>query len=452
VVFQRLSALLYRPESLLVLSFAGLIAVGTILLSLPVARRAPVGLLDACFTATSAVCVTGLVTKDTATDFSRTGQVIILVLIQVGGLSIMLFSAVGFLVLGRRMSFASHAAVQDMFFRGEIKGSLRAALLFILLMTLTLELLGALVLYAGLQVGEAKGGWFQAVFLAISAFCNAGFSVYSDNLVGLRDRPLVVGTIMTLIVCGGLGYSVLYEISRRSWNRLRRRRTTPVSWSLQSKVVLSVSAVLIVAGGAAMMLTGMTTGERTFGERALHALFQSVSARTAGFNTVDIGALPVPTLMILIPLMYIGGSPGGCAGGVKTTSVSVWLARVFARLQEREDVVIGARRIPSDVVRRAGLVLALAALWNATGILVLAISEGVGSAARLEHVIFEQISAFGTVGLSTGITPKLSAAGKLWIIATMFVGRVGPLTVALTVVVRKRRMQLVHPHERVMIG
>jgi trk system potassium uptake protein TrkH len=445
---------LYRPEALMVTTFAGLVLVGMIVLWLPVCHAGrKMEPLDALFTATSAVCVTGLITRDTASEYSPTGQTVILILIQLGGLGVMTFGALAYQLFHRRVSFQSQAALQDLLFQGELRGRLRAALWRIILITFVAETLGVLLLYAGLRGDPApKGGWYEAVFLAISGFCNAGFSVYSDSAASLRDSGLIMWTLMGLIITGGLGYTVLLEILERLWRRLRRRQGAPVTWSLNAKVVILASATLIAIGTCGLMLTGLTSNERTAGSYLLNGLFQSVTARTAGFNTVEIGRLPVPSLLLLVALMFIGGSPASCAGGIKTTSLCVWLARVRARLAGRQDVTLARRRIPQDVVRRAALVIAAAALWNAIGILILASTEDVGSVTRLEDVIFEQVSAFGTVGLSTGITPGLSALGQLWIIASMFVGRLGPLTIALAVLRTQAASPFAYPDERVMIG
>jgi trk system potassium uptake protein TrkH len=439
---------------LLVATFAGLALAGTIVLRLGVCQTTgEVGLLDALFTATSAVCVAGLTTHDTATAFSRTGQVVILLLIQLGGLGVMTFGALAFELLRRRVSFRSRAAVQDLLFQGESRGKLRTALHRIVLITFGFEVLGALLLYAALAGGPApRGGLFEAVFLAISAFCNAGFSVYSDSVIGLRNAPGLLWTLMALIVAGGLGYTVLFETLQRGWRRLRGRRGSPVRWSLNSRIAIRASAALIVLGTLGLLLSGLTPREQTFGSRATHALFQSVTARTAGFHSVDVAALSVPALIVLLPLMFIGGSPGSCAGGIKTTSFCVWLARVRARVAGREDVDLADRRVPHDVVRRAAMILALAAIWNLAGIMFLTVTEGVGGAVRLEQVIFEQVSAFATVGLTTGITPGLSVPGKLWIIASMFAGRLGPLTFALAVVGQEATPRFAYPHEGVMVG
>lgn len=442
-----------RPEPLLAVTFAILIAIGTGLLCLPAAQAdRRVGILDALFTATSAVCVTGLITVDTATAWSRFGQTVILVLIQLGGLGIMTFGVIAAEVLRLRVSFATLAASRGALFEHHFRGDLRSALHRLLLLVLLVELFGFGLIYRGLEAGAAPhGGRFEAAFLTVSAFCNAGFSTYSDNVAGLTGSPLIMGTLMALVVVGGLGYAVLLELAGRVWNRLRGRTTGPVRWSLQTRVVLVGSALLIIGGAVTLFVFGIDEVRGAPAARLGHAVFQSVSARTAGFNTVRIEALPVPSLLILIALMFVGGSPGSCAGGVKITTAAVWLARIGTRLTNREAVNIGGRQLPQDLVRRATLLLALAAVWNLVGFMVLSISEEAGTRVRFEHVMFEQVSAFGTVGLSAGLTPLLSPVGKIWIMASMFVGRLGPLTVALAVL-KPARERFAYPPERVMIG
>jgi trk system potassium uptake protein len=446
--------LLKRPEGMLVATFAILILAGTIALRLGVCQTAGrVGWLDCLFTSTSAVCVTGLVTRDTATEFSRTGQTVILILIQLGGLGVMTFAALAFQLLKKQVSFQSQAALHDVFFQDELRGSLNRALRRILLITFVIETLGAAGIYIGLQSGPvSRGGLFHAAFFAISAYCNAGFSIYSDNIVSLRGSPWFMYTLMTLIVCGGLGYTVITEVVQRGWARLRGLRPVLVNWSLNTRVVLSTTAALIVLGTATLWIAGLTPAEQGLGVQFTNALFQSITARTAGFNSINIGALPVTSVLILILLMFIGGSPGGCAGGIKTTTLRVWLARIRARILQKDDVVLLDRRIPHEIVRRAALILAIAVLWNALGVFLLAISEHCGDVFQLEDLIFEQISAFGTVGLSTGVTPYLSPFGKFWICLTMYVGRLGPLTIALVIVRPKTQPLYTLPSERVMIG
>lgn len=446
--------LLLRPASLLVLTFAGLVLLGTLALSLPICQsRNDVGLLDALFTSTSAVCVTGLITVDTATAWTTAGQLVILGLIQVGGLGVMTFGALGFQLLGRRVSLQSQAVLEDVFFQGAVRGGMRWAIPRIVALTAVCELVGALLLYVAiLRQDDLPGGFFAALFTSISAFCNAGFSVYSDSVTRLGDSVLGMGTLMALIIVGGLGYIVVLELLQRAGDAWRGRRSATVRWSLHTRMVLSTTAFLLIGGALALSITGVSPDVRGWFSTMGAALFQSVTARTAGFNSVDIGALPIPSLMILIPLMFIGGSPGSCAGGVKTTSLTVWLARVLARLRGEEDVTLFERRIPQDVVRRAALVLALGVLWNAAGVFLLATTEQFQSARQFEGIIFEQVSAFATVGLSTGLTPHLSVIGKLWIIASMFLGRVGPLTIALMVLAPRQGRKYRFPPERVMIG
>ncbi len=405
-----------RPESILALTFAALIFAGTVLLSLPAARAdADITPWDALFTATSAVCVTGLTTVDTATAWSRFGQGVILALIQLGGLGIMTFGAVAAYLLHLRLSFAGQAAWRVALFEGQGRGDLRRALYGILLMTFVLEASGAWLLLQELQATPTpRGGTFEALFLAVSAFCNAGFSVYSHNVAGFSDSRLILSTIMLLVVAGGLGYVVLLEIALRTWCRIRRRPAPSVRWSLHARVVLTSSGLLIVGGAALLLIFGCHAPNDGWSARIMHALFQSVCARTAGFNTVDIGALPVASLLILIALMFIGGSPVSCAGGIKTTTTVVWLARIAARLASREDVTVAGRRLPQDIVRRGTLVVSVALLWNLLGVLILTVTEGAGEQVRFEHIIFEQVSAFGTVGLSAGLGSSRQCSLGVW--------------------------------------
>jgi trk system potassium uptake protein TrkH len=452
--------ILYRPEALLCATFAALIIAGAAGLALPIAH-APgqwVAPLDALFTATSAVCVTGLITVDTPVAFSRTGLTLILLLIQLGGLGIMTFTALAAQIFRWKLSFSSHVAWQSTFFDSETRLDLHRSVRVILLATFAFETGGTLLIWRGLPRDDTAGGLFEAMFHAVSAFCNAGFSVRSANAMAYRDAPLILFTLMALITLGGLGYTVLLESLQRCWRWIRRRRDGAVLWTLHARIVLVTSAILSFGGAVVLAAFGLTPSEDSVGARLLHGLFQSVSARTAGFNSVDIGALPLPALLILIALMFVGGSPGSCAGGIKTTCAAVWSARIRARLAGRSEVTLFERRIPHEIVRRAALVISVVTLWNLVGILLLALSEsGHHPALRLEQLIFEQISAFATCGLSAnaGATVSLSAEftpiGKLWIIATMYLGRVGPLTLALAVLKPPRQLYA-YPSERVMIG
>lgn len=444
---------LTRPESLLFLTFGGLILTGSLLLRIPTCQQKPVGYLDCLFTATSAVCVTGLVTVDTEQSWTRAGHVVILCLIQLGGLGVMTFTALAAHLLRRPVSFSSAVALHDAFFESESRGDLGRALAWIVGMTLLLELCGAGVIYVGLANSAAVApDPFAALFLAVSAFCNAGFSVYSDNLVCLRPSLLIMFTIMTLITLGGLGYSVLLETLQRVKRRIRgRTREQPLRWSLHMTIVLFTSAILTFGGALALLGADAALADDPSIPHLgwTDALFHSISARTAGFNAVPMDVFSIPSILILIGLMFIGGSPGSTAGGIKTTSAAVWTAGIYAGLRGRESLNLLGRRLPPDVLRRAGLVVALTTIWNVIGFFVLAVTEN--DRFRFEQLIFEQVSAFCTVGYSLNVSAGLSELGKLWIVASMLVGRLGAVTVAF-LVIRPRREHFRYPQERVMIG
>lgn len=446
-------AVFTRPEGMMAASFALLILVGTVLLALPAAHASGrVSPLDALFTATSAVCVTGLIVVDTGRDFTLFGQVVILVLIQLGGLGIMTFAALAAQMLGGRVSFRSQAVLADAFYQREAAGALKKNLKRIVALTLVLEIAGTWLLY--LDFRHAPGGhqpFFAAVFHSVSAFCNAGFSLNTESLTLYRGHLVTMFTVMTLIVLGGLGHTVVLEAIRRIGGRLRRRSIRPVRWSLSSRVVLVTSAALIAAGTVALWGFGLGESETSWSGALPNALFQSVTARTAGFNTIEIGGLPPASLLVLAGLMLVGGSPGSCAGGIKTTSIAVGFAYLRSQIRAERDVALFGRRLPQSIVSRAAVIVGLALLWNAIGCVFLAATESPQGGLPFESLLFEQVSAFATVGLSTGITGQLSVIGKLWIVLTMFVGRLGPLAIALLVIPR-RSSDFRHPEERLMIG
>ncbi len=454
-VIGRLLPLGKMPQTLLIGGFAGVILLGTALLLLPWSQtRGEVGLVDALFTSTSAVCVTGLIVVDTATAYTGFGQLVIITLIQVGGLGIMTFAALAYLMLGRRLSLASQAALQDAFFQRDLGVEFKKRFFQILILTGSIEILGMMAIFLALVGRRVPAGeaLFSSFFHAVSAFCNAGFSIYTDNLMGLRDSPVIVATVMFLIVLGGLGHMVLTELWHQGRNLLLRLNPPgPHPLSTHSRVVLKTTLALIILGWLGLLLLGLTPGETTLGAKLAGALFQSVTARTAGFNTVDISLLPLSSLLLLTLLMFIGGSPGSCAGGVKTTCLVISLAEFRAKLQGADQVVIMERRVPKPILDRTLVLIRLSILWNLLGVLLLLYTETGRPGVGFHDVLFEQISAFGTVGLSTGLTGKLSVAGRLWLIATMFVGRLGPLTIALGL------LPTVHPHvrypeDRIMIG
>jgi trk system potassium uptake protein TrkH len=440
------------PEGLLVGGFGGLIVLGTGLLLLPWSHHGQIGPLDALFTATSAVCVTGLIVVDTGGDFTVIGQLVLLALIQAGGIGVMSFAAVAYQLLRRRLNLRAQAALANTMLQREAAAEFRDIFGRILRFVLLAESVGALLLFVGMLPAKgAAEAAYSAVFHAVSAFCNAGFSLYADSLIGFRGNALVLATVMALIVLGGIGHPVAIDV----WQRFRpRRRSDGASLrrlTLSSRVAIWTNGALIVAGFALLWAFGPTANETTWLDRVGGALFQSITARTAGFNTVEIGDLGLAPQFLLVILMFIGGSPGSCAGGIKTTTFALWVAKLTSRLGGAKGPRLFGRYIPGEITRRVSTIIGLAMAWNLVGILLLLATEGSRPGVGMQDVVFEQISAFGTVGLSTGLTPELSVVGRLWIIVTMFVGRLGPLTLALSMFTR-RQAKIQYPEGRIMIG
>ncbi len=434
-----------KPESALVTSFAMVILLGGILLTLPVSSTPGnhTGFIDALFTSTSATCVTGLIVFDTGTHFSIFGQIVILSLIQIGGLGIMTFTAIFVWLSKKAYSIQTHYTIQDTF-GGDIEHlSIEDLLKFIVSSTFLIEGIGAGILFLKLnKFYPAKKALYSAIFHSISAFCNAGFSVYSDSLVHFHSSWITLGTVMWLIVMGGLGYPVLFEIKQLLQKKKNRA-------SFHTKVVLTTTVALVI-GGAILIKAGDPN------LTILDSLFQSVTTRTAGFNSVDIGNLPSSSLFIMITLMFIGGSPGSCAGGIKTTTFSGFLIVVkdmfFGRFRKR----LFERKLTEDTVEKIKSVIILALFTVLFSFTILLYTETNILATFKEgfrNLLFEVVSAFGTVGLSTGITSHLSTAGKLVIIADMFAGRVGPLAIVTSLLFRKKsKKKIDYPEQKIMIG
>jgi trk system potassium uptake protein TrkH len=416
---------------LLVLSFAGLIAAGTVgLLVMPGLYTGPeLGFVDALFTATSAVCVTGLIVVDTATHFTPWGQAWIALLIQLGGLGILTFTTLVIQLLGRRASLQAGEAAGG---EASIVRHLDPFRLVraVVAGALVLEAIGAAVLWWGWS-GEmgAVGALWPAVFHAISAFCNAGFSVFSDSLMGYRESPLPVLTVSGLIIVGGIGFVVLADLRAWSLREDVRRLST------HTQLVLWVTGALLF-GGTGLYLAfewSNTLSDMSLLDRLVNAWYMSVTPRTAGFNTVDYSRVTNPSLFLTIVFMVIGGSPGSAAGGLKTTTVALLGLVLWSRLRGREHVSVFGRTIPEETIQRAaGLTIGGIAIL-AAGVFALALTEfparGLAERTPFLSVIFEAHSAFGTVGLSTGATPDLTTGGRLVVTALMFLGRLGPLAV-----------------------
>lgn len=437
-----------HPARLVPLAFLAAILVGTLLLMLPVSRAdgtsAP--LLTALFTSTSAVCVTGLIVEDTPVYWSTFGQVVILVLFQVGGFGIMTGATLLGLLVTRRLGLGTRLVAQAET-RSLGLGDVMAVLGLVLRTTLLVEAAIALVLTLRLHYtyGESWGrATWNGVFHAVSAFNNAGFSTYSDSVMRFVADPLFIVPLMLAIVIGGIGFPVLHDIRR---NPMRWSR-----WSVHSKITLVGTAFLIGAGtlaiGAYEWHNSGTLGPLGIGGKVLGALFHSVSARTAGFNSVDVGAMELETLAVNYALMFIGGGSAGTAGGIKVTTFFLLGAVVLAEIRGTPDTTAFRRRIPAESQR-----LALTVVLLGVGVLAFATLALLSlSALPLQDVMFEAISAFATVGLSTGITAKLPAAGQCVLIVLMFVGRVGTITVATALALRSREPLYRYPEERPIVG
>ena len=449
-----------RPVQLMALSFIVLILAGTLLLSFPAAtvdgRGEPP--LDALFTSTSAVCVTGLVVRDTEFFFTRFGQWVIMLLIQFGGLGIMTFSASVMVLLGRKLGAVGRQAM-GMVVEDSRDVDIAHTLRYILLFTLLAEGLGTVVLFLRWLADFSRPleALFAAAFHSVSAFCNAGFSTFSDNLVRYQGDLIINLTVCGLIVFGGLGFSVVHELINRRTLRAQFRRwilrdaaVTVPPYSTHAFIVLRTTAVLILFGAAAFFFFEYDNvlGNLPLGTRLLASLFQSITPRTAGFNTVPFGTLRPVTLFIITALMFIGASPGGTGGGIKTSTLAVLYLTFRNLVAGRGNVVFRGRTIPREVVYRAAAILAGSGVLLSIIITLLLVTE----APSFLNLLFEATSAFGTVGLSTGITPGLSPAGKMAIIILMYVGRIGPLTLALTMRSRLSRVPVEYPEARVMVG
>jgi len=430
------------------MAFLIAVLVGTALLMLPVSRAGPdaAPLLTALFTSTSAVCVTGLVVVDTPTYWSGFGQAVILGLFQVGGLGIMTGATLLGVLVSRRLQLSRRLIAQAETRSLEL-GDVAGVLRIVIVATVVLELITAIALTLRLKLGYDLG-WGEAawngLFHAVSAFNNAGFSTRSDSLVGFARDPLMLAPVMIAVVVGGLGFPVLYE--------LRRELFTPATWSVHTKITLMGTALLLVAGTAAVLAyewtNPATLGAFDTAGKVLNALGHSVMTRTAGFNSLSIGDLRSETLVVSDVLMLIGGGSAGTAGGIKVTTFFMLGFIVWAEIRGEPDVTAFRRRISSDVQRDALTVVLLAIGLVAAGTLVLlSVTD-----FALEDVLFEAISAFATVGLSTGITANLPPAGQLVITALMFVGRVGTITVATALALRRRQRPFRYPEERPIVG
>ncbi len=427
--------------------FVAVIAVGTLLLALPVSRADPtaggLSIVDALFMSTSAVCVTGLTTVNTA-ELSRFGQLTILGLIQVGGLGIISFTSLLLLVPGARMPFRRRATIRGMSIEG-VEHDPARIVRDIVAFTIGIEALGAVALGFLFSAAGVPDAPFAAAFHAVSAFCNAGFSVFPDNLNGYARNPGVLGVVAFLVVSGGIGFIVLQDIARR----IRGARK---GLSDHTRLVLGVTAFLVVGAAAAFWLLegkGAFRGMNPV-DRIANALFQAITPRTAGFDSVPQQNLSQPSKVLTIILMFIGGAPGSIAGGIKVSTAFLVLLVATRRANPYGEITAFRRRFTAESTGAAVTYCLKAACLLIAAAGALSLTEGLRG-ADFGSIVFESVSAFGTVGLSLGITGSLSVVGKLVIIGTMFAGRVGLVALAFPTK-RTRASYIVRPEARVMIG
>ncbi|MEW6077906.1 MAG: TrkH family potassium uptake protein [Thermodesulfobacteriota bacterium] len=447
-----------NPTRLLVGGFVATALAGGVVLSLPFSSSgARVSFIDALFTATSAVCVTGLTVCDTGTTFSAFGQTAILLLIQLGGLGITTLSTALFLLFGQRTSLSAGEVVESNFL-ARPRGKLKTLLLQIFIWTVAIEAVGALTLLpaelARLPVLQAV---WSASFHAVSAFCNAGFSLRPDNLMSARSNPAVILPIAGLIILGGIGFSVITELFDHLKERVRGRSARRLS--LHTKTALTTTGLLLLAGTCgfwALESHNLLNGSNLT-SRFLISFFASVTPRTAGFNSIDYLQATTATVFVTIVLMLIGGCPGSTAGGIKVTTLAVLFASARARLRGSRRARLFNRGIPQLAVDKAFSVVVLASVFIIAGILLLS-TVGFSHLSRINNagqpvgILFEVVSALCTVGLSTGITPTLTAGGKSILILLMFIGRLGPLTIAVAIARHEPAPAVRLAEEPIMIG
>ncbi|GAA6524790.1 potassium transporter TrkG [Intrasporangium sp. DVR] len=448
--WSRVGQALSHPIRVVVAAFAAAILIGTLLLSAPLATasgEAP-GLVTALFTATSAVCVTGLVLVDTGSYWSGFGQGVILLLIQIGGLGIMTLASVLAVLIGRRIGVrasllsgaeARHGNTAGMSAREVVVGVVRTSLLFEAAVAVVL------ILRFALSYDESPGrAVYLGVFHAVSAFNNAGFALWSDSIERFALDPVVSLVIAGAIICGGLGFPVLWELRRR-WRR-------PNTWSLHSRITVGATTLLLVISTGVITLAEWGN-EATMGAfpapgKVLAGFFHAVNTRTAGFNSLPTGDLRSESLLASDLLMFIGGGSAGTAGGIKVTTFVLMGYVMWAELRGERRVVALRRTIPSDVQRQALTI----AFFAVTTVIISTWLLLATTAFSLDVVLFEVTSAFGTVGLSTGITASLPTHGQLVLTALMFIGRLGPLTVGASLALRARPRRFEYPEERTIVG
>jgi len=455
------SVLKHKPQAIIFRSFFLVILIGAILFKLPIASaKAPLSGIDALFMSTSAVCVTGLSIVDIGTDLTLFGQLVLLTLMQLGGLGIMTFSLLFLIFIGKKISLHFQMCIPDLFQDINLK-NIRYCIFSIFIMTLLIESAGAFFLFLDLRnYHPVPFAVYSSIFHSISAFCNAGFSLYSDSFVRFNNNPYILIVMMSLIVLGGLGFIVIYEIFRIITKRQKPSVKTDIS--LHTKIALTGSFLFIIIGAVIVWILENQALLRNMplSTQMLNSFFLSVTSRTAGFNTIHTSLLSNPTLLMVMFMMFVGACPGSTGGGIKMHVFFTLIALLRNKLKGLEMASLFKRKIPPAAVDRAVTILISSFLVVFIAVFLLQLTENIliahaeiPQAEEFLDTIFESISAFGTVGLSTGTTAHLSFGGKAIIIFLMFVGRIGALTLGIALEMRQKdKITYEYPTEEIIVS
>ncbi len=443
---KKLDQIYLNPPLFLTLGFGIMILMGAFILNLPIMSRSgeSIGFMNALFTAASASCVTGLIVVNTAEFWNFAGQLVILFLIQVGGLGIMTLATLFPIIMRKKIGLTSRQIIREQLNVETMSGMVKL-LKYVMFFTLAVELLGAILMALVFvpDYGMKRGLWYS-IFHSISAFCNAGFDVLGNSMVPYKNNFIINVDILLLVIIGGLGFQVTSEL-------LRKKSLTNLS--VHGKLVLSISTLLVFGGGIVFFLLEMsntnTLANQSLYSQGIQALFQSVVARTAGFNSVDLSRIRESSVIFLIILMFVGGSPGSTAGGLKTTTFGVLFMSMISSIRGSEDTVIFKKKIPQSIVIKSLAIVMISMLLIVSISFILTVTD---SNFKYLDILYEVVSAYATVGASRGITADLSVVGKLIITITMFIGRIGPLTMAYAFGKRKKQSKIEHPEANISVG
>lgn len=444
-MYKKFKYISLNPPLFLTLGFGIMILIGGILLNLPFVSKSgeSVGFINALFTASSASCVTGLVVVNTAEYWNIAGQLIILFLIQIGGLGIMTLATLFPIIMSKKIGLTSRQIIREQLNVETMSGMVKL-LKYVIYFTLTVELIGAVLMSSVFipRYGVNTGIWYS-IFHSISAFCNAGFDVLGTSIVPFKNNIIINIAIMLLIIIGGLGFQVTAELyQKKSIKNLH----------VHSKIVLLMSFILIVGGALGFLLlersNGATIGNENTFNKVLQSLFQSVVARTAGFNSVDLSKIRESSVVLLIMLMFIGGSPGSTAGGLKTTTFGVLFISMISTIRGEQKAVVFKKTIPTGIILKSLAIVMI----SISLVILISFALTISEEFVFIDIFYEVVSAYATVGVSRGITPFLSDIGKIIITITMYIGRIGPLTMAYAFGKKKRTSKIEYPDESISVG